>query len=317
MKNKLRHIPVLGALVEVTDRTFQARHLLRPSPEANDLILGVFGRAASLYSVGVVCISFMSNHFHAIIRTPDAKTLAGFMGYLKGNLARELGRLHGWRGKLWARRYEAILISEEEAAQIARLKYLLAQGTKEGLVARPQDWPGVHCVDALLGEPVLRGTWYDRTAEYKARQRGITLRPEDYARTYELRLERLPCWASLSAEEHRKHIEALLEEIEREAAAHWAAEGIVVPGRRKARRAILRLDPHSAPNSPKRSPAPLFHAATREARLRMLRAYQEFVAAYRAAADELRQGNRQARFPEGCFPPPLPFVEATPGARTG
>jgi hypothetical protein len=42
------------------------------------------------------------------------------------------------------RRYNmriAIVVSGEDGAQIERLKYLLANGCKEGLVARPQDWP--------------------------------------------------------------------------------------------------------------------------------------------------------------------------------
>ena len=29
--------------------------------------------------------------------------------------------------------------------------------------------------------------------------------------------------------------------------------------------------------------------------------------AYRDAADRLREGDRGAAFPNGCFPPPLPF----------
>lgn len=62
-------------------------------------------------------------------------------------LAREAGRLTGWREKIFSRRYQAILISEEEAAQVERLNYLLSQGAKENLLSRPQDWPGVHCVN--------------------------------------------------------------------------------------------------------------------------------------------------------------------------
>ena len=55
-----------------------------------------------------------------------------------------------WRDKIWARRYQAIVISDEEAAQVERLKYVLAHGVKEGLVDRPQDWSGAHSVEALL-----------------------------------------------------------------------------------------------------------------------------------------------------------------------
>jgi REP element-mobilizing transposase RayT len=35
-----------------------------------------------------------------------------------------------------------------------------------------------------------------------------------------------------------------------------------------------------------------------------------FVTAYRAASEKLRSGDHTARFPTGCFPPGLPFVDA-------
>ncbi len=58
----------------------------------------------------------------------------------------------------------------------------------------------------------------------------------------------------------------------------------------------------------KKSPAPAVHAATRTDRRELRDAYFWFVAAYRAAAEKLRAGQRDAPFPLGCFPPPLPFV---------
>jgi hypothetical protein len=36
--------------------------------------------------------------------------------------------------------------------------------------------------------------------------------------------------------------------------------------------------------------------------------YAEFVGAFRAAAEALRQGYRDVPFPAGSFPPALPFV---------
>jgi len=36
-------------------------------------------------------------------------------------------------------------------------------------------------------------------------------------------------------------------------------------------------------------------------------AYSAFAAAFRIASERLRSGDRGARFPEGCFPPALPF----------
>ena len=55
---------------------------------------------------------------------------------------------------------------------------------------------------------------------------------------------------------------------------------------------------------------PRFHAATKAAREAFRKAYGLFLAAFREAAERLKAGDRRARFPNGCFPPGLPFVRA-------
>ena len=57
----------------------------------------------------------------------------------------------------------------------------------------------------------------------------------------------------------------------------------------------------------KKSPAPRFHAFTKEARQALRDAYFAFAAAFQVASERLRGGDRPAVFPEGCFPPALPF----------
>jgi hypothetical protein len=112
---------------------------------------------------------------------------------VNSNLAREIGRLANWREKIWSRRYQAILVSQEKEAQLERLQYVLSHGVKEGLVAKPKDWPGVHCARALAeGEP-LRGYWFDRTQEYAARRRGEDFDRLRYATVETLHLSPLPC----------------------------------------------------------------------------------------------------------------------------
>jgi hypothetical protein len=41
-------------------------------------------------------------------------------------------------------------------------------------------------------------------------------------------------------------------------------------------------------------------------------AYGLFLAAFRDAAEQLKAGDRSAKFPLGSFPPGLPFVRALP-----
>jgi hypothetical protein len=81
-------------------------------------------------------------------------------------------------------------------------------------------------------------------------------------------------------------------------------------GKEPAGAAAMRSqNPLGQPARTKRSPAPLVHAATRRMRQEIYALYAQFVAAFREAAEQLKMGDRSARFPEGSFPPGLPFVK--------
>jgi hypothetical protein len=289
-------------MVEVTVRTFQGRFLLRPGRRMRELCLGVLGKAMQRYKVRVHAYAFLSNHYHLLLTPESAGQLALFMCYLNTNLSKEAGRLHHWRGSLFERRYQAIPVSDEETAQIARLKYVLSQGVKEGLVSRPVDWPGAHAVKALISGRHDQGVWFDRTRECNAHQRGEYSPTSEFATRLDVILEPLPCWVHLSVEEQRSRLVDLVDQIVREAREnHRRTES-----RPLGRRRILKQDPHHRPQLLKWSPAPMVHTATRHARQEFRRAYVAFVAAFRLAAQRLLTGELVVAFPEGSFPPPLP-----------
>jgi REP element-mobilizing transposase RayT len=158
------------SLVEVSCRAIGSRFLLRPSKEANDLIAGIVARAARLYPVDIVAFVVLSSHLHILLVAEDTQRLSEFMRNLNSNLALEIGRLHDWRCRFWGQPYSAIQISDEEEAQVKRLKYVLGGGVKEQLVAKVLDWPGLHSAKQLLqlhdGTP-LEGTWISHTYEYR------------------------------------------------------------------------------------------------------------------------------------------------------
>ncbi len=226
------------------------------------------------------------------------------MGDFSSKLAREVGRLTGWRQKIFSRRYQAIVVSEEEGAQIERLRYGLAHGAKEDLVERPRDWPGVHAVRALLEGEILEGLWFDRTQEYLARRRGETFDRLQFATREILELDPLPCWKHVPEEERRRRIATLVEGIELEAAARRKRTGVKPLGPA----AVLAQDPLRQPKKTKKSPAPAFHVASKAVRRELWNAYALFVAAYRDAAGKLKAGIRDVVFPRGSFPPALPFA---------
>ena len=122
MSRPLRYLPEGGSLVEVTCRTLQARFLLRPCPQWNQIAIGVLGRAQRLYGVQIHLVSFLSTHFHLLATFSNIRQMADFMRYLNTNLSKEAGRLVNWREKLFPRRYQAIPVTDEDGAQLERFR---------------------------------------------------------------------------------------------------------------------------------------------------------------------------------------------------
>jgi len=300
-------------LVEVTCRTLQGRFLLKPSAKLKSLILGILCRAQRLYPVEIHAFVFLSNHYHLLLTVENAQQLARFMNYLNSNVAREACRLHGWGEKFWGRRYQAIVVSDEEAAQVDRLRYLLSHGCKEGLVARPRDWPGAHCLDTLTAGAPLQGLWFSRTLEYAARARGERFERLRYATLESTKLEPLPCWRHFSRERYQNRVNELIKQIESETARRNKKAGTKPLGAR----VILAQNPHARPHKMKKAWAPPFHAASNAARRELLKAYRFFVGAYRDAANKLSQGDLRARFPADSFPPRLPLLSGVPDLAPG
>ena len=277
------------------------------------LTLGVLGRSLRLYPVQLHAFVFLSNHYHLLVTVRDAQQLAQFMNYLNSNLAREAGKLHAWSERFWGRRYQAIVVTEEESAQVSRLRYLLSHGCKEGLVGRLRDWPGAHCVEALVSGRLLQGSWFNRTKECLARARGKRSQRAESEEVETIELDPIPCWKDLEEERYRLAVADLIGEIEAETAARHSCEGT----RPLGVKAIVSQDPHARPRRLKRAWSPAFHAATKRARRELVTAYGWFLRAYRAASESMRSGNSRARFPDGSFPSRPPFVgwegEPVPG----
>jgi hypothetical protein len=303
MPRPLRFIPE-HSLVEITTRTIQGRLLLRPSPELTDIILGIIGKAQTLYGMTIHAFVFLSTHAHFLLSPSSAGQLALFMQFVNANVAKEAGRLHDWRDRLWSRRYRAIVVADDKAAH-ARLRYILAHSAKEGLLASPGAWPGPNCIAALTTGALLRGTWFDRSREFLARQRGETVFPAQFASTFDVELTPLPCLQHLTADQRLTEIRHIVDEITVKAAAENKETGRTPMTVEQ----ILAQDPHSKPASTDRSPAPFVHATDDSTEQEFRVAYRAFVDAFRAGALRLRERAREIRdmFPLWAFPPALPF----------
>ena len=294
MGRLLRYIPLEGSLVELTSRVTQGRFLLRPSSEVNALIVDVVGRAQRKYEVSIVAMAWMSTHFHMLVQAVDARQVASFMRDVKSQIAKGLGAILDWPAPVWGRRYSMSVISEEPEAQLDRLRYCLSQGVKEGLVSRVEDWPGVHCSPALLQDRVM-STTQDGDSSHKGSGTEITL-------------AKIPCWAHLTDDQYREAVRELIRSIEEEADAEHRVAGTRPVGQSE----ILKRNPRDRVRLDG-TPLPQFLTFRREVREILRQSYSLFEDAYRAAADRLRQGMGEVRFPVGSFPSPMPFVTPAQG----
>ena len=149
----------------------------------------------------------------------------------------------------------------------------------------------------------MKGTWYDRTAEYRARKRG---QHETFPTTETVHLSPLPFLEGMNADEQRAFIVKAVRQIEEETAERHRIQGT----RPLGAAAVRRQHPHDKPTELEPSPAPPFHAANPEEYRALREARALRVAAYREAAERLKKGELDVQFPDGCFPPHLPFVES-------
>lgn len=297
-----------GSLQHVVDVTFQHRCLLRPSPALNRMVAGVLGRAQRLFGMEIVAVVVLSTHVHWLLRPRDAQHLADFMGYVKTNMSKEIGRLHGWKGSLFNGRYHTSTVADEEAAQVGVLRYVLSQTVKEGLVARAEDWPGVHCGPLLVRGESLQGAWHDRTAEHAGAER--TMFAEEVV------FSPLPCWAEVPEATWRSWVAGILEDVESTAATE--RQGRPVLGAKE----ICAVDPSSRRSEVPSSPQRRFHAVGEASKKALEDAWHQLIEAYRRASKELRHGDaarvvREKWFPEGMFAPSMGFVSFGDGAVGG
>ena len=297
-------------LMEFGNRVCQGFDLLDLDEDFSAEVVGILAKAQQLVPMRVHAGAVMSGHFHLLGSPDDVQQQARFMGFFTHHLSKLAARRHGWKGSMFTRRYTAMEISTEEAAQVARLKYVLSNGCKEGLVASPLEWPGVGFAQALVGDGVLRGMWVDRDALYEARRRGEDVSEANFSEPVELVLSPLPCWAHLSAERYREAVLDAVRQIETETAAMHRLDGTRPLGARR----LLERDRRKQPLRRRElswRPCPWVYGRSLQVLTALLKGLQDKVTAYRRASELLRSGFRQTRFPENCFPPALPFVPFT------
>jgi hypothetical protein len=278
--------------------------------------------------VQIHAFAVMSNHWQVLASASCGNQFASFMGYVNSNIAREMGRLYQWAGPFWGRRARPIPCLDDDST-IDRLRYCIAQGTKEGLVESPLMWPGASSTSALIGDMIIRGEWVDRDrlrpALRAASKHHKAARELEAEHTHEISfsLTPLPCWATLESAALREKHQELIQDVV--AATKEARGSLPILGVA----AVLSKNPHDAPQESANAPAPICHTTSQPIRERFRRAYTAFVETYRAACKVVRErfcnmsmgGEiadidadtvRHSHAPPGCYLTAVRFVPQLP-----
>ena len=192
---------------------------------------------SGLPPVEVFAVVVMSNHLHLVVRAPG-KNLAAFMSYFLARVAQTLNLLLGRVGTVFPRRYDAQPILDEEAAA-GRIKYVLENPKKAGLVKCFTEWPGFVAVAGLHDGEELETRHFDRSAWQLAKRPNER---ERYWRRGHLRLSRLPDMESLSCSAYLATVKSWCDS--RPADRCLGVEG------------VLDADVNQRPRKPKRSRCP-------------------------------------------------------------
>jgi hypothetical protein len=274
-----------GIVYEITTRTIQGRMLMRPSPVTQRRINGVIARGQGLYDVQVHGYAVMSNHWQILVSSDCGESMALFMGYVNGNIALECGRANNWVGPFWGRRCRPIPCLDHDAA-VARLRYCIAQGVKEGLVDEPEQWPGASSTPGLLATMSVQGEWVDRAKARPARRAAVRKNQlfdeQRFVHKVNVVLSPLPGFANLDANELRNRHQALVNEV---VSASYAARG-GRPSLGVAR--VMSQDPHGAALHFVSTPSPPCHSSSNSLREKFIAMRSAVVAAYRIAAAAIR-----------------------------
>lgn len=87
------------------------------------------------------CLSYclMGNHYHLIVRTPDAR-LSKALQELNGGYSRHFNQIYGRDAHLFRNRFLARLIASE-VHLLTACRYVAHNPVQAGLCGRPLDWP--------------------------------------------------------------------------------------------------------------------------------------------------------------------------------
>lgn len=127
-----------GALYHVTARGDRRESIFEDDVD-RARFLELLGDVVGIFNWQCHAYCLMSNHYHALIGTPDANLSKG-MRQLNGVFTQWSNRRHRRMGHLFQGRFKGILVDADSyLAELTR--YVVLNPVRAGMVRQPGDWP--------------------------------------------------------------------------------------------------------------------------------------------------------------------------------
>ena len=180
----------------ITIRTSEARLWLTPNASGRSLLGGILARYQEIFKVEIYVYTFLTNHYHLIIRAPYGNA-DEFLENVNREISRRVNRLNNREGHLWGRRYvDQEILSEDDL--LDAFLYVLTNACHHGLTREPSNWPGLNSIAHVLNET-------DRKFSFRHYSK-----PGAPVTTHKLKISRLPQFKAMSNKARRRKISALL-----------------------------------------------------------------------------------------------------------
>jgi hypothetical protein len=227
----------------------------------------------------------MSNHWHGVVSDPFAR-LPEFLERFHRLLARAQNAALGRWENLWSSDKTSVVLLVSDQDILDKMAYTIANPTAAGLVAAPEQWPGI--ITRRMGEQrraEMPDVFFDDEGDL----------PEEVM----LEFTRPPAFSQLDDQGFAKLLNETVWERVRAAREFMRQQGKIFLGAK----AILRQAFGDAPTTPtpRRSLSPRIAARSTPERVSAIRRMLNFVREYRDALVAWRNGDRSVLFPAGTY----------------
>jgi len=254
----------------------------------NAIFLYCLAVAAEKTGVLVHGFAVLSNHYHAVV-TDVVGNVPEFMAHLHKLVSKCVNASIGRWENVWAVEQPSLVKLQDDEDVLRKSIYTLLNPVSSMLVSSADQWPGLRSQPADF----LKGTILAPRPDVFFRKEG------DMPEVATLTLTRPDIYPELSDEEFVAMLQVVVDDREEEIRTVIREAGRTFLGVRR----VLKQRHTDTPTShePRRNLKPRIAAVNKWARIEALMRLKEFIAAYREAWLDWKQGGLDVLFPAGTY----------------